>query len=287
MGIFDAIMQGIVQGAAEFLPISSSGHLSLYQHFTGNSGETGVVFSVLLHFGTLAATVIAFRKTIWELIKEFFRAIADIFRGKFSFKNMPPMRRMICLIAVSLIPLLLSLPLRDYIEGLSMDDSILVEGICFLITSALLFMSDRVRKGKTNASNMNYRNAATIGVAQVLATMPGISRSGSTISTGLMVGLSREFAVEYSFILGLPAVLGGTIITIPDAIEEGAASGWGAMAVGMLFALIVGLLAIRAVKWLVNKNKFKIFAYYTLVIGIISTAIGIYELISGNKVTIG
>ena len=287
MGIFDAIMQGIVQGAAEFLPISSSGHLSLYQHFTGNSGETGVVFSVLLHFGTLAATVIAFRKTIWELIKEFFRAIADIFRGKFSFKNMPPMRRMICLIAVSLIPLLLSLPLRDYIEGLSMDDSILVEGICFLITSALLFMSDRVRKGKTNASNMNYRNAVTIGVAQVLATMPGISRSGSTISTGLMVGLSREFAVEYSFILGLPAVLGGTIITIPDAIEEGAASGWGAMAVGMLFALIVGLLAIRAVKWLVNKNKFKIFAYYTLVIGIISTAIGIYELISGNKVTIG
>ena len=151
MTIWDALIQGIVQGLTEFLPVSSSGHLSLVQHFTGFSAEMGLMFTILLHCGTLAAVFIAFWRQIWGLVAEFGLSVADIFRGKFSFKNMQPRRRMLVMVIVSLLPLLPAYLVSGYYEALSCDGDIFVEGICFLITAALLFFADKAPAGKKTA----------------------------------------------------------------------------------------------------------------------------------------
>ena len=148
MGIINAIFQAIIQGLTEFIPVSSSGHLSLYQHFTGNSGEGALFFSAILHLGTLVAVFVAFRKTIWDMIKELGVMIKDIFTGKFTLKNMNPPRRMIVMIIVSCFCLVPFLPFKGWFEGIAEDSSIFAEGLCFLYTSAILFMSDRCVKGK-------------------------------------------------------------------------------------------------------------------------------------------
>ena len=133
MTIFDAILQGIIQGLTEFLPVSSSGHLSLVQHFTGQGGEVGGSFSIMLHFGTLVAVMIAFWPTIRDLILEAFRMIGDLFRGKLRFKTDNPRRRMIWMLLLALVPLFAVLPLKDFYSSLAEDDSIIAEGICFLL----------------------------------------------------------------------------------------------------------------------------------------------------------
>lgn len=283
MSILDAIFQGIVQGLTEFLPISSSGHLSLVQHFTGQSGESGLMFSILLHFGTLIAVFLAFYKTIFQLIGEFFLMIRDLFTGKFSFKKMNAKRRMIVMLIVSLLPLCIFVFLSDFYTSVSSDNDIVVEGCGFLVTALLLFLADRQHPdpGK-NAADMKYTDALAVGIAQGIAPMPGISRSGSTISVGLMMGLSREYAVAFSFIMGIPAVLGANILEIPDAIAEQTIASPAIIIVGVITAAVFGLLAIKMVKWLVKSNKFKIFAIYTLVLGLVTVAIGIYEHLSGN-----
>lgn len=286
MTIFDAIFQGIVQGLTEFLPVSSSGHLSLVQHFTGQSGETGAMFSILLHFGTLVAVFIAFFPTIWELIVEFCRMVGDIFTGRFSLKDPSPQRRMIFMLVLALLPLGAAFFIKDFYASFSEDGDIIVEGVCFLITSGLLFLSDRTRKGEKDAAGMLPADALAVGVAQALAPMPGISRSGSTISTGLLMGLSREYAVAFSFILGIPAVLGANIFEIGDALSEGIAVSPLVLFVGMAVSAVVGFFAIKMVKWLVKENQFKIFAWYTLALGALTVGVGVYELISGQPLTL-
>ena len=200
MSIVSAVLQGILQGLTEFLPVSSSGHLSLFQYFTGINSESSVTFSVMLHLGTLLAVIIAFRGTVWQLLREFFLMFADLFRGRLFREKATPYRRMLYLLMLSCVPLLLVLPLQDVITSVSADNDILVEGICFLITSALLFLADRVPNGRRDAATMKGKHALAIGTAQLIATLPGISRSGSTISVGRLCGLERSYAVSYSFI---------------------------------------------------------------------------------------
>ena len=227
MSILSAILQGILQGLTEFLPVSSSGHLSLYQYFTGINSESSVTFSVMLHLGTLLAVIIAFWPTVWQLLKEFFLLFADLFRGRLFKQPATPYRRMLYLLILSCVPLLLVLPLQDLITSVSADNDILVEGICFLITSALLFLADRAPRGHRDASTMKGKHALAIGVAQLFATLPGISRSGSTISVGQLCGLERSYAVSYSFILVLldgdqlrddMLVLGGLVLRGQDIV---------------------------------------------------------------------
>lgn len=282
MTIFDAVLQGIIQGLTEFLPVSSSGHLSLIQHFTGQSGEAGGSFSIMLHFGTLIAVFIAFWPTIRELILEAFAMLADLFRGKLRFWTDNPRRRMIWMLLLALIPLVLVLPIKDFYSSLSEDNSIIAEGICFLITAFLLLLSDKVVKGKKGPLEMKPRDAAAIGIAQAIAPLPGISRSGSTICTGLLTGLSREYAVAFSFILGIPAVLGANLLEIKDVLEGTAPTfPLPVLLTGMAVSAIVGLLAIWMVKVLVNRDRFKYFGYYTALLGIVTLGIGIFEQVSG------
>ena len=143
MSILDAVIQAIIQGLTEFLPVSSSGHLSLFQHFTGQSGEGALLFSAILHLGTLVAVFVAFRDTIWALIKEFFVMLKDIFTGKFKWSTMNGERRMIIMLVISLAMLIPFYIFKDFFTGIAEDSDILVEGVCFLYTSLILYLSDR------------------------------------------------------------------------------------------------------------------------------------------------
>lgn len=278
MNIFEAIMQGIIQGLTEFLPVSSSGHLSLYQHFTGNSGEGALLFSAVLHLGTLVAVFTAFRKTIWELIKELGFMIKDIFTGKFKWKEMNPPRRAIIMMIISLLMLIPFYIFKDFFEGVSEDSDIIVEGICFLYTATILFFSDRCVKGNKKFGDITVKNAVTVGAFQGVALLPGVSRSGSTISGGLFCGFERETVVQYSFILGIPAILGGCLLQVKDAVDQKAMDIEPLnFAVGFIVSAIVGICAIKMVNWLVKSDKFKSFAVYTLILGVVVIGIGIFE----------
>lgn len=286
MSIINAIFQAVVQGLTEFLPVSSSGHLSLIQHFTGSSGEGALMFSAVLHFGTLVAVFIAFWDTIWVLIQEFFVMLKDIFTGKFRWKEMNGERRMIIMLIISLAMLFLFYIFKDFFTGVAEDASILLEGFCFLYTSVILFLSDRCVKGHREPKDITVKNAVTVGLFQGVALLPGVSRSGSTICSGLFCGFSRETAVRYSFILGIPAILGGCLLEVKDAVDVGMEIDLLPWIIGFVVAAVVGVGAIKMVSWLVKSEKFKIFAIYTFVLAIVVIGIGIYELVSGQRLTL-
>lgn len=277
MSIWDALFQGIVQGLTEFLPVSSSGHLSLVQYLTGNSGEVGALFSILLHLGTLLAVFIAFRKTIWDLIVEAFSMIGDMFKGKFSFKTMNGKRRMIWLFVLAEVPLLCFLPVMDFYTAVSADQSVFIEGICFLITGVLLLLSDKLGSGKTDMESMRPRDAIAMGIAQGIAPLPGISRSGSTVAAGLLMGLDRSYAVTFSFIMGVPAVLAANILEVGEALSQPFPLSTSVLLVGVISSCIFGLLAIKMVQWLIHTDKFKYFGYYTLVLGTVTILLSMVD----------
>lgn len=286
MSIFKAIILGIVQGITEFLPISSSGHLSLFQHFLQVDGEGSLLFSVLLHLGTLIAVFIVFYKTIFELVIDAFGLLKDIFTGKFKFKKLRGKKKMLVMFFFSCIPLLLLLipvgndmKLMDVLGRLSEDDSILVEGICFLLTGALLLMSTYVSKKKTLTREVNTLDAFAIGIAQAFAAgFPGISRSGSTISTGMICGVSKENMVEYSFILGIPAILVANAVELKDAVEMGAQLELLPTVIGIIVAAVVGIACIKLLQWILKKDMWKYFGIYCLILGIFTIICSIIGL---------
>ena len=287
MGFFDTIFQAIIQGLTEFLPVSSSGHLSLYQHFTGNSGEGSLFFSAVLHLGTLAAVFVAFRKRIWGMIKELGSLFKDIVHKEFKWSDMNGNRRMIVMIFFSCACLLPFAPFLGWFEHFSEDGSILAEGICFLYTAVILFMSDRCVKGKKTAEGIELKDSLTIGFMQGIAMLPGVSRSGSTISAGLFSGMTRETCVEYSFILGMPVILIGCLKELKDAVKSTQEIQWGSCLLGFVVAALVGLAAIKMVSWLVKSDKFKVFAYYTGILGVLVILISIIEKIIGHAIVFG
>ena len=286
MSIIKAIILGIVQGITEFLPISSSGHLSLFQHFMGVSGEGSLMFSVLLHVGTLIAVFIVFYKTIFELVVEFFSLLKDIFTGKFKFKELKGKKKMLVMFVFSCIPLLLLLipvgndmKLMDLLGGLSEDDSILVEGVCFTLTGILLLASTYVAKKRPLNRSVNTLDAFAIGVAQVFAAgFPGISRSGSTISTGMICGVSKEYMVEYSFILGIPAIMVASVVELKDAIEAGSPLELLPTIIGIVVAAVTGVACIKLLQWILKIDMWKYFGFYCIIIGIFTIACSIFGL---------
>lgn len=276
MSIIKAIILGIVQGVTEFLPISSSGHLSLFQHFLNVDGEGSLLFSVLLHLGTLIAVFVVFHKTMFELVIDAFDLVKDIFTGNFKFKQLQGKKKMLVMFVFSCIPLLLLLipvgndmKLMDVLGGLSEDDSILVEGFCFLFTGCLLLSSTYISKKKELNREVNTVDSFAIGLAQVFAAgFPGISRSGSTISTGMICGVSKEYMVEYSFILGIPAIIVANVVELKDAVEMGAQLEVLPTIIGVVVAAIVGVACIKLLQWILKKDMWKYFGFYCIVIGV-------------------
>lgn len=264
MTILNAIIQAVIQGLTEFLPVSSSGHLKLYQAVIGQTVEEGTFLLVILHLGTLVAVCIAFRDTIWALIKEFFVMVKDICTGKFKWRTMNPERRMIIMLLISLVLLVPFYLIKDVFENISLP----VLGLCFLFTSIELFFASRIRDTKKTAGDISVKDAVVIGLFQCAALFPGISRSGSTISGGLFCGLEKETAVRYSFILGIPAILGGCLAEMKDLLEGTIEVNLGAAAVGFVAAAVVGILAIKLVQWLIRSDNFIVFSIYTFLVSI-------------------
>ena len=277
MTIFDAVMQGIIQGLTEFLPISSDGHLSIYQHFTGNYGESALIFTLMLHLGTLIAVFITYRQTIGQLIAEGFSMIYDLFKGRL-FKVKPSNnRKMIYMLILTTLPLFGFVLIKDFITSFAEDSDIIVEGLCFLFTATMLFLAAKCVKGRKGPREMTVVDALIIGVFQGLAILPGVSRSGSTISSGLLLGYSKDYMVTYSFILSIPAILGACVLDIPEIIAAGMVYSWPVIIAGLISSALIGFVAIKLIRYLVVNDKFIIFSYYTFILGTVVFLIGLAE----------
>ncbi len=310
MSVLEAIIQGIVQGATEFLPVSSSGHLSLSQHILGVELES-LLFDILLHLGTLFAVIAVYYKLFLRLIRAFGLLIADIFRGKFRWKDMDEDRRLLFLLVIGLLPLFFlfvpvpgtGMDIKDLSETWSKDTNLWVEGFAFLATSTLLFLGIRaikhtklhavknaegVEKQIKGRKDMTVADAVTIGITQCCAAVfPGLSRSGSTLCAGLLRGVNQQTALDYSFVLGSPSIVAAAILTIKDAVGAPVDIGVAAMIAGVVTAAVVGFLAIKLLKWIVTTNKLQIFAYYTLILGVVTIIVCVIEAISGQNIFAG
>lgn len=283
MDYISVIIQAVIQGLTEFLPVSSSGHLSVVQHITGYTGESALVLSIVLHLGTLTAVFVAFRKTIWGMIKEFFFTIKDIFTGKFSWKKMNAERRMMIMVILATIILVPVYFFKDFFTARQGDSDIAFEGVAFLFTALLLFLSDRC-SGRKTGEQMKVIDGVTVGLFQCVALFPGVSRSGSTTAAGLFCGLDKATAVSFAFILGIPAILGGSVLEMKEALESEIQLDWLALGIGFVISAVVGFLAIKLVSWLLKKNRFKIFGVYTLVLGLACVVGGLWEHFTGNTI---
>lgn len=267
MSYLMSALLGFVQGVAEFLPISSSGHLTLFQHFFGME-QADMLFNILLHFATLIAVFIYYFRDIRDMICEFFLWLGDLVRPGKKSGEVPDARRMVLLIVLGTLPLLVVLPFKDAVEQINNSPALV--SCALLLTGTILFLSDRMVKGKKDVSNARVRDVLAVGFAQGLATVPGLSRSGSTITMGLAMGFERKFAVRYSFLMSLPAVLGATLLEVVDAIETPGAFDPVLLPkylLGMAVAGVVGYFAIGLVNLLVKKGRFGRFAYYCWAVG--------------------
>lgn len=268
MGYIEAIVLGLVQGLSEFLPISSSGHLALLQNLFEINEDKVIFFAVLLHIGTLVSIFVVYHKDIYALIKELFLLFKDIFTGKGLRIEERPIRKLGIMIIVSSIPTaIMGLLFSDYIDKIF--GSLTVIAICWIITGFILLFSEKLKNNIKEIEGMKYRNAIFIGICQGLAIMPGISRSGSTIVGSLVTRLKREFAVEFAFLISIPAILGSAILEFPKAIKAGIEpSTIGPMIVGFLVAAISGYFAITTMIKIVSKHKMRYFSYYVWIIGL-------------------
>ena len=260
---------GLVQGIAEFLPISSSGHLTLFQHFFGLE-ETDVLLNILLHFATMLAVWVYYYRDIWEMITEFFRWVGGLFSRKKHEGQVPEGRRMVWLLIMGTLPLVAVLFFKDAVERLCNRPEIV--SIALIVTGAILFISDRLPKGKKTVRTASFRDALFVGIAQAIATVPGISRSGTTITAGLLRGFDRPLAVRYSFLLSLPAIVGATLLEILDVLQQPELVDFSLMPAylaGMLVAGVVGYFAIGLINKLVTKGRFGVFSYYCWGAGVI------------------
>ncbi|MFC2150534.1 undecaprenyl-diphosphate phosphatase [Calditrichota bacterium] len=248
-------LMGIVQGLTEFLPISSSGHLALSRHLLNVAMAEDISFEVAVHAGTLIAVLIYFRLRIVELVR-------DTFKGD---KNG---WRYIGYLFIGTIPAAaIGLPLEDHITVIF--NSLTWVGIAWIVTAIILFTGEWLAKGKLSDREMGWLRAVGIGFAQALALIPGISRSGSTIAMGLMLKLDRRSAVDFAFLLSLPAVGGATILTIPDWVSGNVGFGIEHI-IGGLAAAISGYFAIAWMIRVVAGAKLRWFALYCLILGILS-----------------
>lgn len=268
MTYFSSFLMGLVQGVAEFLPISSSGHLAIAQHLLGMETEVPEFFDVLLHLGTLLAVFVAYWKDICEIVREFFRGVSDLAHHT-TPRQVPPARRMILLLIVATLPLVAVLPIRDKVQ--SLGSNMVFVGAMLVVTGFLLFACDLVRKGNKTERSATLANVLVVGVGQCLATLPGISRSGMTIVAGCFCGFERRFAVRFAFLLSIPAILGANFLALIDAIKAGIV--WTEVPMymlGVITAAVVGYACIRLLKLVAEKGRFGAFSYYCWAVGLLT-----------------
>lgn len=286
MSFIEAIIMGLIQGLTEFLPVSSSGHLAIFKNIFHISTDTGLLYDVMLHIATLVAICVVY----WKDVKELFINgccmvglwitngviwVSNLFRkkeDKKSYKSVltTPYRRFVLMILISTVPTGILGVLLEKVIG-SASELLILPGICLIFTAILLFIADHAKIGDKTEETASYKNSLVIGLAQGVATLPGLSRSGTTITACLLSGFSKEFAVKYSFIMSIPAILGAMVLEAKDFTLADFAGGmiWNYIA-GMIVAGVVGYVCIKTMLVVVKKNKFTIFSVYCLIAGIIS-----------------
>lgn len=258
--LLQVIVLAIVQGVAEFLPISSSGHLVAVEALLGKHNES-TELSVMLHFGTLLAILVFYRSRILSLLNE------D--------------RRVIPLLILGTIPAaVIGLYLKKYHEGLLKDP--LLTGFMLVITGYILMALPKIKPGKKEYTQLSLLPVMLIGIAQAFALLPGISRSGTTIVMGALVGLKRQSAATFSFLLAIPAIGGASVLEAKDIIEHGASTPIGLLAIGAMVAFFVGLAALSwLVKW-IEQGKLHWFSYWLLPFGFFVIIWQLYEIVSAG-----
>ena len=260
MSWLEALILGILQGLTEFLPVSSSGHLELGKAILGIDAEHSLAFTVIVHGATVLSTIIVFRKDIWDLTRDLF---------KFQWNDST---RYIAKLLVSMIPVLfLGLFFKDQIESFFTGNTVFV-GSMLIVTAILLALT---YLSKFNTRKINFLDAVIIGIAQAVAVLPGISRSGATISTGLLLGNKREFITRFSFLMVLIPIIGANLKDIADGdmLAEGGV-GIPALLIGFFAAFIAGLFACKWMIGIVKKGNLIYFAVYCMIIGLIAIFIG-------------
>ncbi len=286
MNLLETIILGALQGVTEFLPVSSSGHLAIFKNIFGLS-DIGITYDLLLHLGTLVAVFIAFYKDIWELIINGFSLLADIFNNSFiyvqklfnlkkaetkKYTNIleTPYKRFVLLIIVSSVPAaVLGFMFKDMVE--EAGKTLLLPGMFLLITGVILIIGDKSKKGTLDESNTSFKKSIIIGFFQAFAILPGISRSGSTISASLICGLDRTFAVRYSFIMSIPVILGAAVFDLKDlGAEKLSQNEILYYAIGTVVAAIVGYACIKGMLKIIKKKSFVFFAFYCFLAGSIA-----------------
>ena len=268
MSIIEAVLYGIIQGVAEFLPISSSGHLALAQNFFGTEAENGFAFNIALHLATLLSVCVVFRKDVFALIKGFFSLVKKLFTGRLKqgLDSGERLFLMLCVATLPLIPIKL-LGLDKTVEEISTVSWII--GILLIINGTLLFVSDRLKQTELKAENGGYLRPLGVGIVQALiGILPGISRSGSTITGGRIFGFTREEAVRFSFLMSIPAILGACVTELPDLFSEGmSADMLVPVIVGATVAAAVGFFAIKLLQYISKNKGFTVFSVYSVIIG--------------------
>lgn len=263
MNFLESVILGIVQGLTEFLPISSSGHLVIFQKLFGIATDN-IVFEVFVHFGTLLSIVAIYYPDLWRMIKSFFSGICHKGIGE-KFKNDPFFQLAVFVIIGTIPAVLAGLFLKDFI--VSIFHNILLVGISLIVTSLILLLTRFV---KIEERSLHFGKAVIIGIAQMFAILPGISRSGFTISSGLFMGISRSEAARFSFLLAVPAILGAMVLELGSLFSQNiSGTQWEMLLIGLISSFVFGYAAIRFLLRVLQSGKFSWFAPYCFLAGLI------------------
>ena len=267
MSWFEALILGIVQGLTEFLPVSSSGHLEIGQALLGTSGEENLLFAVVVHAATVLSTLVI----LW-------REVAQLFKGTFTTFKWNRDKDYVAKILVSMIPVfIVGMFFKDQVEAF-FGNGLLIVGICLIITALLLWLSEFLTKRLNRQGHeVTYRDALIIGCAQAVAVLPGLSRSGTTIATGLMCGVSKEQVAKFSFLMVLIPILGDALLELKDILtgEVVVTIGWLPLVVGFIAAFTTGCFACRFMIDIVRRQKLIYFAVYCLCVGTFAIIYGL------------
>ena len=267
MDIIQGIIIGIVQGLTEFLPVSSSAHLVFIQKLLGV--ESSLAFDTFLHLGTLIAVLWFFRWDIIKMLKSWWLSIGDIMQGRFRQGfNEDPYKRLAWYVILGTIPVaIVGLLFEDAVDAL-FAGALYVPAFFLFVTGTILYLSQRMASGNVNLNNISKKEALWMGLGQACAILPGLSRSGTTIAAGLTIGLEKEFAAKFSFILSIPAIFGAFILQLKD-IGSALDVNFMPVFLGFVAAIVAGYLAIRWMLDLIQNKSLDIFAYYCWLMGII------------------
>lgn len=267
MNTIQALLMGLLQGLTEYLPVSSSGHLTIASALFGVNGEDNMIFTILVHVATVLSTIVVLGGEIWNILKG---ACGPLQTGGTGLQRLNDSQRYVLNIVVSMIPIgIVGVFFKDAVEEI-FGSGLLIVGICLLVTAALLAFSYYARPRQRES--ISVRDAFIIGLSQACAVLPGLSRSGTTIATGLLLGNKKESMAQFSFLMVIPPILGEALLDVLKVMKGedlGSEIGMVPLAVGFVAAFLSGCAACKWMIGIVRKGKLIYFAYYCLTVGLI------------------